>query len=174
MRMLSRERCLRRLSEAEGFLLLDLPARALAILATRAEWPEMPFEASLLHGEALRALGRHGEALRFLEFAAAIRPDDIGVALALGWCYKRTHRLAQAIDALRRARDAHPEVALLHYNLACYWSLAASPRQALDALAEALRLDEDFRARIKDEPDFDPIRNEPDFLSLMGANRAQA
>ena len=57
----------------------------------------MQFEASYLMGEALRALERYREALKPLEVAAALRPDEVHVALALGWCYKRTHRLAQAI-----------------------------------------------------------------------------
>ena len=87
----------------------------------------MQFEACLLKGEALRSLERYREAIQPLEMAASLRPGDTGVALALGWCYKRTNRLAQAIDALDRARRHNPENPLLHYNLACYWSLAGNP-----------------------------------------------
>ena len=51
----------------------------------------------------------------------------------------------------------------MHYNLACYWSLAHSPVKALDALETALTLEPDLRDQIADEPDFDPIRHDPDF-----------
>jgi Flp pilus assembly protein TadD len=160
------DRIKRQLSEAEGYLMLGLPARALEILRGRDEWATMQFEASFLTGEALRSLGQHREALAPLEAAAKLRPDDIGVAIALGWCYKRTHRLAQAIDALDRARRHHPAEPLIHYNLACYWSLAGDTRRALDALTLSLNLQPALRERIADEPDFDAIRHHPEFTRL--------
>ena len=172
MARIIRDRIVRQLDQAEGYLMLGLPARALELLQARPDWATMQFEASLLTGEALRALGRFREALKPLETAAALRPDDSGVALALGWCYKRTHRLAQAIDALERAGRAHPDEPLLHYNLACYWSLAQNAPRALDELATALDLEPDLRDRIADEPDFDPIRSHPDFERLT-AGRAR-
>ncbi len=40
--------------------------------------------------------------------------------------------------------------ALLHYNLACYWSLAGNSSKALDELSTALELDPDLRSLIAD------------------------
>lgn len=162
-----RDRIKRQLDEAEGYLMLDLPHRALSILEHRSDWATMQFEASFLMGESLRALGRHREALKPLEVAAALRPAEVAVAVALGWCYKRTHRLAQAIDALERAVRHNPDPpGLLHYNLACYWSLAGNAAKALDELAIALDLDPDFRNLIADESDFDRLRGNPAFERL--------
>jgi len=158
----------RQLDEAEGYLMLNLPRKALEILERRANWATMQFEASFLSGEALRSLERYREALKPLEVAAALRPGDISVAIALGWCYKRTQRLAQAIDALERAARHHrddPEP-LLHYNLACYWSLAGNSSKALDELASALELDPNLRSLIPNEQDFDKLRGNPDFERL--------
>ena len=162
----SYDRIKRQLGEAEGYLLLNLPGRALEILEGRTDWATMQFEASLLTGEALRSLERYPEALKPLEQAASLRPGDVGVAIALGWCYKRTHRLAQAIDALDRALRHNPDEALLHYNLACYWSLAGNAPRSLDELAAALDLDPDLRTRIARETDFDALRGNPDFERL--------
>jgi tetratricopeptide (TPR) repeat protein len=161
-----RDRVKRQLDEAEGYLMLDIPARALEILERRADWATMQFEASFLKGEALRALGRHREALKPLEVAAGLRPSDVSVAIALGWCYKRTHRLAQAIDALERAERHNPDEPLLHYNLACYWSLAGNTAKALDELGTALELEPDLRNLIAEEPDFDQLRGNPEFERL--------
>src|SRR3954469_16062685 len=163
MSRIIRDRIKRQLDEAEGYLMLGLPERALAILGRRADWATMQFEASYLLGEALRSLERYREALKPLEVAAALRPAEVGLAVALGWCYKRTHRLAQAIDALERAARAHPDEPLLHYNLACYWSLARNAPRALDELATALGLEPDLRDLIADEADFDPLRGDPEF-----------
>lgn len=167
MSRIIRDRIKRELDEAEGYLLLNLPRRALDILERRSDWATMQFEASFLTGEALRSLERYREALKPLEIAAALRPDNVNVAIALGWCYKRTHRLAQAIDALERAERHSPQEPLLHYNLACYWSLAGNAPKALDELAVAFDLEPELRNKIADESDFDKLRGNPDFERLV-------
>lgn len=161
------DQIVRRLDEAEGYLMLDLPDRALEILQARSDWATMQFEASFLTGETLRRLDRLREALVPLERAAALRPGHVGVAIALGWCYKRTHRIAQAIDALERSAREAPDEPLLHYNLACYWSLTGNAPRAVVALATALDLDPDLKERIRTEHDFDPIRDDPEFDHLL-------
>ena len=156
------------LDEAEGYLMLDLAGAAvLQILDSRPDWLGMQFEASVLKGEALSSLKHYREALRPLEVAAELRPSDTRVALALGWCYKRTNRLAQAIDALERALREHADEPLLHYNLACYWSLAGNGSKALDQLSAALELDPDLRSLIAQESDFNQLRGNPDFERLV-------
>lgn len=161
-----RDRISRRLDEAEGYLMLNLPRRTLEILGRRADWATMQFEASYLAGEALRQMERYREALKPLEIASKLRPGDASVAIALGWCYKRTHRLAQAIDALERASLQSPSEPILRYNLACYWSLAGNVPKALDALAQALDLEPELRSLIPDESDFNILRGDPEFERL--------
>ncbi|MFO0893293.1 MAG: hypothetical protein U0790_29660, partial [Isosphaeraceae bacterium] len=82
----------------------------------------------------------------------------------------RTNRLAQAIDALDRARRHDPENALLHYNLACYWSLAGQASRAVDELKAALDLESELKNLIADEPDFHKLRGNPDFDRLLAAS----
>ena len=166
MSRIFRDRIKRLLDEAEGYLMLDLPVRTLEILERRDDWATMQFEASFLKGEALRSLERYREALKPLEVAARLRPGDVAVAIALGWCYKRTHRLAQAIDALERASRENAEEPLLHYNLACYWSLAGNISKALDELAIALDQEPNLRTLIDKESDFEKLRGNPGFERL--------
>jgi len=166
MSRISRDRVRKLLDEAEGYLMLELPGRSLEILDSQPDWSTMLFEASFLKGEALRGLDRYREALKPLEIAAALRPGDTRVALALGWCYKRTSRLAQAIESLERALRHHADEPLLLYNLACYWSLAGNRSKALDALANALELQPELRPLIAEEPDFDLLRGDPKFDRL--------
>jgi tetratricopeptide (TPR) repeat protein len=166
MARIARDRIIRLLAEAEGYLDLGLTRRALEILQSRTDWASMQFEASFLTGRAFQLLERHREALRPLEIANALRPGDSGVAMTLGWCYKRTHRLAQAIAVLDRAAREHPEEPLLHYNLACYWCLAGNATKALNELAAALELDPELRVKVREEPDLDSLRDNPDFQRL--------
>ncbi len=169
----SNDQIRKELDEAEGYLMLDLPERALQILDNRSDWLNMQFEASFLKGDALRTLKHFREALRPLEVAAALRPGDVRVALALGWCYKRTNRLAQAIDSLDRALREHPDEPLLHYNLACYWSLAGNGSKALDELSSALELDAELRSLIANESDFSQLRGNPEFERLVSGRAPQ-
>ena len=173
MSRISDDRIRKQLDEAEGYLMLDLPGRSLQILESRPDWLNMQFEASFLKGEALRNLKHFREALRPLEMAAALRPSDTRVALALGWCYKRTNRLGATGNRFRLSapvRRAHPDDALLlHYNLALLpGSLAGNSSKALDELSVALEHDSDLRALIGDESDFRQLRGNPAFERLLG------
>lgn len=157
----------RRLAEAEGFLTLGLPKKTLAILDSRTNWSSMPFEANLLAGLSYRELGEYLKAILFLEKAARFQPGNSDVALALGWCYKRTNRLAQAIDSLARAVRTNRDEPILHYNLACYWSLAGHVSNAVEHLQSALRLHPDMICMVPSETDFDSIRTDPVFQALI-------
>jgi tetratricopeptide (TPR) repeat protein len=167
---MSRNRLLlrRTIEEAEGYIELGMVEHALRALQRRGALVHGNGRACYLLGETLRELARYEDALLPLERSAALVPDDIHVYLALGWCYKRTGQLAKAIDALERAVAVDPGEAILHYNLACYWSLARNRNLALKFLSRALDLDANYRDLIGDEPDFHPLRHDPEFKQLLG------
>jgi len=154
--------------QAEGYLELGLPQQALDALARLSVRAAKAPQALYLRGEALRSLGRCAEALEPLRQASLATPGNIHIQLALGWCHKRTARLDLAIEDLERALDAEPTDALVHYNLACYLSLAGDKRRALVHLSRALSIDPHFRTMIDSEPDFNPIRADADFQALVG------
>lgn len=154
------------LREAEGYLELGMPRRALDVLERLGSPGTFEGRVLYLTGEALRELGRWGEAIEPLEQSAEIRPSNIDVWLALGWCYKRTGRLDRAVDALQRALDVDGQSAMIHYNLACYLSLLNQKSDAISHLAQALAIDPDYRLLIAEESDFNPLRDDPDFQAL--------
>lgn len=154
------------LRRAEGYLELGMPRHALDALESIRDPGTFIGRASQLEGYALRALGRYEDAIAPLTAAAARTPNDIHVWLALGWCYKRIHRLDLAIEALEQALEASPDEAVIHYNLSCYWSLAGNKERTLEYLSRALELEPDYRDMIPSETDFDPLRSDPDFRSL--------
>jgi tetratricopeptide (TPR) repeat protein len=157
----------RRLAEAEGYLTLGMADKCLAILRSRVNWSSMPFESNLLAGLAHRERKDYPTAIVHLEKAARFKPADMDIALALGWCYKRTNRLAQAIDALTRALVKNPGEPLLHYNLSCYWSLAGNVAHAVEHLQKTLKLAPQMVVMVPAESDFDPIRHDPVFQALL-------
>lgn len=162
----NRIRLQRILREVEGYLEIDMPQAALEALDRIKEPGTFRGQQLYLTGEALRALERYSDAIAPLEQAADLQPSNLRIWLALGWCRKRTGRLDLAIEALERAEEVAPDEAVVPYNLACYWSLAGKKDQALTYLSRAIAMDPEFRERIHDEPDFDPIRSDPEFRSL--------
>lgn len=170
------------LREAEGYLDLAvacadqlglsavlrdrLAERSLARLDQVASPGGYVVELAYLRGQALRTLNRYREAIDCLNEAADLDPDNIHVWLALGWCYKRVGRLDLAIESLERAMEADNGQAIVYYNLACYWSLAANAKLSLAYLTRAFDLDPSFRDLVEEEEDFDPIRKDPRFLEL--------
>jgi tetratricopeptide (TPR) repeat protein len=124
--------------------------------------------ALLLEGQALRLMERYREAIEPLTRSSQLDRNNIHVWLALGWCYKRLGRLDLAIQSLEEALRVRSEEAIIHYNLACYWSLAGNRKLAVRYLSQALDLDPSYRELVGEEPDFDPIRNDPEFQLLVG------
>jgi len=175
----------RALREAQGYLELAMgltdqwpvPAalserlaqRALDALATVTEFGVQRTEVLYLTGLAYRTMQRYAEAVPPLLAAARCEPDSVPIWLVLGWCYKRIDRLEDAIAALERAMEANSQEAILHYNLACYWSLAGNVERAVQYLAQSFEIDPRYRDLVASESDFDPIRDLPGFQSLMGA-----
>jgi tetratricopeptide (TPR) repeat protein len=156
----------RAIEEAEGYTELGMQEHALRALQKRGSLVHDNGRACYLLGEALRELSRYEEALLPLERSADLLPDDVHVLLALGWCYKRTGQLGKAIEALEKAVRIDASEAVLHYNLACYWSLARNRTLALRYLSRALEIDTNVRDMIGDEPDFNPLRHDPEFIQL--------
>jgi len=150
----------------------ETPAHARRLLERALdELGQLPEEArqgglaSLLAGEALRAMGRWDEALQPLARAAAADPERTEAWLGLGWCHKRLGRMPDAIRALEQGLAAAPQQPILLYNLACYHSLAGDVTAAIDHLTRAIAIDARFRDLTGQERDFDPIRSDPRFVA---------
>ena len=75
---------------------------------------------------------------------------------------------AEVADRLRELVDAHPQYALLFYNLACCESMTGRTAEAIDHLRQAVEMSDEFRALAPDDSDFDPIRDDPGFKELIG------
>jgi tetratricopeptide (TPR) repeat protein len=159
----------RELAAAEGYIALGMYTHALAALDKIVDAEDAAFMLHYQRGDALRHLGRHDEALIALHLAFDEKPDDVNLLMTMAWCYKRTNQLPRAITSMERAYRIAPKEAVILYNLSCYWTLAGNKTQALSWLGRALRMDNDYRRLIDDEPDFDSLRNDPDFQLIVRA-----
>lgn len=170
------------LQEAEGYLelamvladryRLTIPARdriATRALETLERLEQKTRDSAVglhLKGQAYRVMERHAEAVDALLEARDLDTDNVHVLLALGWCYKRLGKIDSAIQALEDALACCPDDAIIHYNLACYWALVQNVPLALVYLSQSFDLDPDYRDMVATEPDFDPLRDHPEFVAL--------
>jgi hypothetical protein len=76
-------------------------------------------------------------------------------------------RYAEAADRGRELIEAHPNLAYLNYNVACCESLAGRTADAVEHLRRAIDKWEGCRDMASEDSDFDPIRNEPAFQTLI-------
>ena len=168
------------LREAEGYLDLisacgsnapSPPVRdriAMRVLSVLQGLEETGHRGRVLYfqGLALRAMERWTEAIPPLREAADLEPQDIQILLSLAWCYKRVRQIDLAIQAMQDAIAVDGGEAILHYNLACYASLAGNANQAVVSLTAAFEIDPNYRDLVGTERDFDPIRETPEFQAL--------
>ena len=156
----------RHVGAAEGYLSLHMSNEALDALDRIDKVHQGEYAVLFLRGQALRELNRHEEALKYFLLAADQRPEDIGLLLALAWCYKRTGQLQKSIAAMELAYQADPNESIVLYNLACYLALDGNKPLALSWLGRALRMNQELRKLIPDESDFDSLRGDPDFALI--------
>ena len=73
----------------------------------------------------------------------------------------------EVADRLGALVSAHPEYPMLFFNLACCESQCGRTSEALQHVRQAVAMSEEFRQSAREDPDLDPIRDEPAFRQLL-------
>ena len=162
----------RRLQEAEGFLELGLPQRALASLEATSPPARKAFEWRDLAAKAYVGAEQYAEAVPQLYAALDLNPNSLPLLLALATCYKKTNQYARAIETMKNAEricrrgsnaDSHATVS---YGLASCFALARRKGDMLNWLERAFNEDGRLRSNLAADADFDDFRADPDLTSL--------
>jgi tetratricopeptide (TPR) repeat protein len=106
------------------------------------------------------------EALVSLGKALWLNPKEMGPYIGIGWCWKRLGNLNRAIEILKDALKVEKNYPLACYNLSCYYALKNEGGEALVWLQKAIALDAQFARLCREEPDFNAIRDLPEFSAL--------
>jgi TolB-like protein/cytochrome c-type biogenesis protein CcmH/NrfG len=130
----------------------------------------------LLAGDGENARKEGEEALPLLEGQLRERPDDPFPMTQLSWSYLAVGRAEDALRSARRAVDALPITTDAHAGptfvtgLAEIQVRAGEPREAIEALRQQLAIPAGMSVslnRLKIDPVWDPIRNDPEFQQLL-------
>jgi len=97
--------------------------------------------------QVLKYLGRPQEGIPYIENAIRLNPHDPNIAIflrLLGECHLLLDHVDQAIDLMRKARAANPQLWFIHLYLAGALGLRGDLDEARAALSESLRLKPDI------------------------------
>ena len=111
--------------------------------------------------------------ITFMEGLVQRDPGHLDALQILGDDYTRRGRYEDGLRIDQRLALLHPSDALIHYNLACSYSLTNQIGLAVAALETAINLGyHDFAWMIKD-PDLKNIRAHPDFKRIRAKVRGR-
>ena len=94
-------------------------------------------------------------------------PDDSRARMFFGITLLETGDRERAIAEGAAALELSPGDSVMLYNGACLYSRLGETRRAVATLREAIAAGVTNYAWMKHDPDFDPIRNDPEFIELM-------
>jgi Tfp pilus assembly protein PilF len=92
----------------------------------------------------------------------------------LGVFYLNRADSGSALKEFEKALQFDPKSDLVHYGIASAHALAGDKARAVEALQEAIRLNEKNRIHAQNDPDFDKIRDEHEFIQLVEPEEAGA
>lgn len=105
--------------------------------------------------------------ITFYERFLQERPDNIEALIALADAYTKRGRHREGLKIDQRLKQLKPNDPVVHYNLACSYSLLGNALSCLRALKKSLELGyRDFSFMEKD-PDLAFVRNDPRFKELL-------
>jgi TolB-like protein/Flp pilus assembly protein TadD len=145
------------------------PAERMTLLSARVA-------IRVLAGNAASAKLENEEARALLEARLRDRPDDAYAMTQLSWTYLALERNADALRVAHQAAESLPiekdamAGPLFSVGLAEIQARAGEPREAVKALQRLLSIPAGMVVsvkRLKIDPVWDPIRNDPEFQKLL-------
>ena len=87
----------------------------------------------------------------------------MGAYINLATAYLKQDLPDSAIESCETAIRISPDVAHLHYNLACAYALKGDDQKSIESLQRAVELDGRMRVLAREENVFDRFRSHPIF-----------
>lgn len=105
--------------------------------------------------------------ISFYESLLKENPDFVDALIALGDAYTKRGRYKEGLKIDLRLAKLKPDEPVVHYNLACSYSLLRMSDLCLKALEKALCLGYQDLAFMEKDPDLEFIRKDPRYKELL-------
>jgi len=152
-----------------GIALSNLGRREEAIEKYKKAIEINPKDADIYYnwGVDLIDLGRYEQAIQKFQKTLGISPMYEEAYVNWGWALDILGKYEEAIEKYQKASVIDPKDSLAYYNQACAYSMLKQNEEALKYLKKAIELDEKSKEMAKTDPEFDNIRNDPEFKKLV-------
>ncbi|WNZ25864.1 tetratricopeptide repeat protein [Leptolyngbya sp. NK1-12] len=120
-------------------------------------------------GDVLQELGRYEDALASYDRAIALKPDYHFPHKGRGTVLMQLGRHDEALTSFDRAIALKPDYAAAYYNKARCLALQGNIAATVETLQQAIALKPDYRDLAQMEADFDRVRSDERFQSLIEA-----
>jgi len=125
-------------------------------------------DALLNKGHALGRLGRYHDAIFCYEHVLKIEKKNVLGLINTGLCYHYLRDYDKAIAYYDMILKTYPKHSNTLYHKACSKALQDKQDESIGLLEQAISLDISFRVKARGDTDFDKIRNNERFASLVG------
>lgn len=105
--------------------------------------------------------------IAFFEAVHRRCPDYVDVVGLLGGLYTKVGRIADGLKMDRKLVRLEPDNPTAHYNLACSLALCKKRPDALRSLRKALSLGYDDLDWMRQDPDLEMLKDDPEFQQLL-------
>lgn len=105
--------------------------------------------------------------ISFYEKLLKEHPDFVDALIALGDAYTKRGRYKEGLKIDKRLVKLKPDDPIVHYNLACSYSLLKESNLCLKTLEKAIRLGYRDFAFMEKDPDLVFIRGDPRYKELL-------
>ena len=120
---------------------------------------------------ALKESGEYDAAQEAFARLLAIETDNITALSAQAHIYYLQQNYLSAIATFQKITEVEPDNSTAWYNLGCCYALQKDTKKAIAALHSAAKLDPQSTIQLaKEDPDFEILQQEPDFITLLTQN----
>lgn len=152
------------LSHARGYLDLGMFAEAEAELAAI---PSPDDDLPEVHALRVALLHEKCDWLELRGVAAGLvqrQPDEPGWWVSFAFATRRTRSIEDAREILLAAERAHPQEAIIHFNLGCYACQLGEFDEARRRVWRSIELRSELRELAHHDPDLQPLRDQDPFM----------
>ena len=113
--------------------------------------------------------GRYNEGIKLIQQSIQLKPDFVYAHFNLGLAYELAGNYEESIKAYQRALELDDKDVWSFYGIASIYGRKGDVEKVIEWLRPAIALEPEVKAVAREEKDFNPVKNDPRFISLVKA-----